>query len=92
MAVLLVGMAYVGIILVRHENDSLAFALVGSRYAHHDPDGTQGYDGQLAYLIARDPLNGWKHCDVPTYRYQCIHGFASLATLALLLNESQLPI
>lgn len=72
MVVLLLGMTYVGITLARYEGDPLVFALVGSRYAHHEPDGTQGYDGQFAYFTARDPLNGWRHCDVPAYRYQRI--------------------
>jgi len=70
--VLLVGLAYVGITLARFGGDPLAFALVGTRYAEGDPEGTPGYDGQFAYFIARDPLGGWRHCDVPAYRYQRI--------------------
>jgi hypothetical protein len=72
LVVLLVGLCYVGVVLVRFEGDPLAFALVGTRYGEGDPQGTQGYDGQFAYFIARDPLGGWRHCDVPSYRYQRI--------------------
>jgi hypothetical protein len=70
MVVLLVGLAYVGLTLARYGGDPLAFALVGTRYSQGDPQGSQGYDGQFAYYIARDPVGGWRHCDVPAYRYQ----------------------
>jgi hypothetical protein len=72
MLVLLISIAYVGLTLARHGGDPLAFALVGTRYSQDDPQGTQGYDGQFAYFIARDPLGGWRHCDVPAYRCQRI--------------------
>jgi hypothetical protein len=71
-AVLMLGLAYVGLTLIRHGGDPLAFALVGTRYSQSDPQGTRGYDGQFAYYIARDPANGWRYCDVPAYRYQRI--------------------
>jgi hypothetical protein len=70
--VLVLALTYVGLTLVRYEGDPLAFALVGTRYSQADPEGTQGYDGQFAYYIARDPIGGWRHCDVPAYRYQRI--------------------
>ncbi|HEC36379.1 MAG TPA: hypothetical protein ENI39_07585 [Anaerolineae bacterium] len=70
--VLLLGLAYAGITLARSGGDPLGFALVGTRYSEGNPQGTPGYDGQFAYFIARDPLGGWRHCDVPAYRYQRI--------------------
>jgi hypothetical protein len=70
--VLVLGLAYVGLTLARFGGDPLAFALVGTRYSQSDPQGTPGYDGQFAYYIARDPAGGWRHCDVPAYRYQRI--------------------
>jgi hypothetical protein len=70
--VLVLGLAYVGLTLIRYGGDPLAFALVGRRYSQSDPQGTQGYDGQFAYYIARDPASGWQYCDVPAYRYQRI--------------------
>lgn len=72
MVVLLVGLAYIALTLARYGGDPLMFALVGTRYGQGDPQGTEGYDGQFAYFIARDPLNGWRRCDVPAYRYQRI--------------------
>ena len=70
--VLALALAYVGLTLLRYDDDSLMFALVGTRYSQADPHGTQGYDGQFAYYIARDPIGGWRYCDVPAYRYQRI--------------------
>jgi hypothetical protein len=72
MVVLCIGMAYVGITLARHGGDPLSFAMVGTRYGQGNAEGTEGYDGQYAYFIARDPLGGWRYCDVPAYRYQRI--------------------
>jgi hypothetical protein len=72
MVVLLAALAYVGLTLARHSGDPLAFALVGTRYSQLNPQGSPGYDGQFAYYIARDPGGGWRHCDVPAYRYQRI--------------------
>ncbi|MCP4539555.1 MAG: hypothetical protein GY832_20665 [Chloroflexi bacterium] len=70
--VLVLVLAYVGLTLLRYEGDPLMFALVGTRYSESDPGDTLGYDGQFAYYIARDPVGGWQHCDVPAYRYQRI--------------------
>lgn len=72
LVVLVLGLAYVGVTLARYGGDPLSFALVGTRYGQGDPQGTQGYDGQFAYFIASDPAAGWRHCDVPAYRYQRI--------------------
>ncbi|MBN1954967.1 MAG: hypothetical protein JW900_07935 [Anaerolineae bacterium] len=85
--VLLLALVYVGITLARFDGDPLAFALVGSRYATGDPGGTQGYDGQFAYFIARDPLQGWRYCDAPSYRYQRI--LYPLLAWALALGQGQ---
>jgi len=70
--VLILALIYVGITLVRYAGDPHIFVLVGTRYSQGDPQGSEGYDGQFAYYIARDPLDGWRYCDVPAYRYQRI--------------------
>lgn len=70
--VLSVALAYAGLTLARYDGDPLAFALVGTRYSLGEAGGTEGYDGQFAYYIARDPLGGHRYCDVPAYRYQRI--------------------
>jgi hypothetical protein len=69
---LLVCLAYVLLTLARYNFDPQYFALIGTRYDPGLPNGRPGYDGQFAYQIARDPLNGWRKIDVPAYRYQRI--------------------
>jgi len=84
--VLLLASIYVGVTLSRFDGDPRAFVLVGTRYAEGNPEGTPGYDGQFAYFIARDPLDGWQHCDAPAYRYQRI--LYPLLAWALALGRS----
>lgn len=54
--------------------DPLVLARLGTRYSLGDANGTEGYDGQFVYYIARDPrpeaVAG--QLDVPAYRYQRI--------------------
>jgi len=88
LVVLVLGMAYAGLTLARYDGDPLAFALVGTRYSQGDPGGTPGYDGQFAYFIARDPLQGCPQCDVPAYRYQRI--LYPLLAWALALGQASL--
>jgi hypothetical protein len=88
MVVLAVALIYVGLTLVRYGGDPLAFALVGTQYDPGDPEGTQGYDGQFAYYIARDPDGGRQYCDVPSYRYQRI--LYSVLAWALALARPEL--
>lgn len=70
--VLAISLLYVLLTLARYNGDPKYFALVGTRYDPGVPGGRPGYDGQFAYQIARDPLNGWTKTDVPAYRYQRI--------------------
>ena len=86
--VLALALAYVGLTLARYDGDPLIFALVGTQYSDADPDGTQGYDGQFAYYIARDPVGGWQYCDAPAYRYQRI--FYPLLAWALAFGQPEL--
>ena len=62
------------IAILRANGDPLALARLGTHFLQGDPDGTQGYDGQFIYYIARDPtperVTGY--LDVPAYRYQRI--------------------
>ena len=69
---LLICLAYVLLTLARYNFDPKYFALIGTQYDPGLPEGRPGYDGQFAYQIARDPLNGWTKIDVPAYRYQRI--------------------
>src|SRR5512147_2882325 len=70
--VLAVSVVYVVITLARGNFDPKFLALIGPLYDPGVQDGKPGYDGQFAYQIARDPLNGWTKVDVPAYRYQRI--------------------
>jgi len=68
----LVALIYMIAVTMWSGGDPLVLATLGTRFSEGDPGGTEGYDGQFAYYIARDPLNGWQQCDVPAYRYQRI--------------------
>lgn len=65
-------LAYLGLTLVRHGGDPLAFATLGEGFANGEPVGEPGYDGQFAYWMAVDPRPSaaGPHLDVPAYRYQ----------------------
>ncbi len=85
-----VALIYMVAVVVAHGGDPLALAMLGTRFSEGDPHGTEGYDGQFAYYIARDPLHGWQQCDVPAYRYQRIL-YPILARLLALGRPELLP-
>jgi hypothetical protein len=70
--VTLVATAYLAVIVCSAGGDMLALATLGTRFSEGNPQGSEGYDGQFAYYIARDPLGAQPHLDVPAYRYQRI--------------------
>ena len=88
--VTLVALIYIAVVIAAHGGDPLVLATLGTRFAEGDPNGTEGYDGQFAYYIARDPLEGWQYCDVPSYRYQRIL-YPVLARLLGLGREEWIP-
>lgn len=90
MVVLLVATVYLGAVLISSDGDPLTLVTPGTRYSEQDPAGTEGYDGQFAYYIARDPLGAAPLVDVPAYRYQRIL-LPLLAHLLVLGNASLLP-
>jgi hypothetical protein len=71
---LLVAAAFAGVRLAHGGGNPLALATLGDRFAGGDPAGSEGYDGQFNYYIARDwdPESVQPHLDVPAYRYQRI--------------------
>jgi hypothetical protein len=81
---------YVTIVVAANGGDALALARIGTRFSAGNPAGTEGYDGQFAYYIARDPLTGWHYCDVPAYRYQRIL-YPLLAWLLALGRQELVP-
>lgn len=53
----------------------LALVTLGTRFSDADPlsdAGSEGYDGQFVYYIARDPDDAARFLDVPAYRFQRI--------------------
>jgi len=86
--VAVVTLAYMAAVVVRGDGDPLSLAMLGTRFSEGDPAGTEGYDGQFAYYIARDPLDGCSRCDVPAYRYQRI--VYPMLARALALGQGQL--
>lgn len=85
-----IAVVYLTAVVTAQGGDPLALATLGTRFSAGDPSGSEGYDGQFAYYIARDPLNGWQYCDVPAYRYQRIL-YPLLARLLALGQEAWLP-
>lgn len=74
-AITFVGVTLILVAVILHEGgDPLALARIGTRYSQGDAGGTEGYDGQFVYYIAREPRPGLvaAHLDVPAYRYQRI--------------------
>ena len=88
--VTLIATMYLAIIVAAGGGDPLVLATLGTRFSEGDPGGSEGYDGQFAYYIARDPLHGRQHCDVPAYRYQRIL-YPMLARVLALGQEALLP-
>lgn len=62
------------IVLAANDWNPLSLARLGTRYSENDPNGSEGYDGQFVYYIARQihPLEAAPFLDAPAYRYQRI--------------------
>ncbi len=61
-------------VIASEGGDPMSLVRPGTMYLDGDPKGTQGYDGQFVYYIARDPHPETvkPFLDVPAYRYQRI--------------------
>jgi hypothetical protein len=83
---------YLGIVLVQANSDPLDLVRIGTRFSEGASPGTEGYDGQFIYYIARDsdPATVAQHLDVPAYRYQRIL-LPLLAKVASIGQEDWLP-
>ena len=73
-ATLAVMLLMVFLILLKSGGDPLELTRIGTIYSQNDPNGSEGYDGQFVYYIAREPspLAVRSFLDVPAYRYQRI--------------------
>jgi hypothetical protein len=76
--------------IAQNNGDPLALVTIGTRFSEGNPDGTEGYDGQFVYYIARDPSTAAQYIDVPTYRFQRIL-LPALGRLLALGQESLVP-
>jgi hypothetical protein len=72
LVVTVVCLLYVVLVLVRNDGNPLALVTIGTRFSEGIADGTEGYDGQFVYYIARDPSTAAQYLDVPAYRFQRI--------------------
>lgn len=88
--ILLAGALFLGALIADAGGDPLVLARLGTRFSQGLPDGTEGYDGQFVYYIARDPRPQVvaPYLDEPAYRYQRI--LLPLAARALSAGDIRL--
>src|SRR5678815_133515 len=65
-------LVYVGIVILNNKVNPLSLVTLGTRFSEQSAFGTEGYDGQFNYSIARDPNTAAQFLDVPAYRFQRI--------------------
>jgi hypothetical protein len=73
--VTLLCLLYSVLVVIQNNGDALALVTIGTRFSEGIPasaGGTEGYDGQFVYYIARDPSTAAAYIDVPAYRFQRI--------------------
>jgi len=89
LCVLILASAYLAWFFFQNGSDPLTFAYLGTRFSEDDPSGTDGYDGQFNYYIARDPdpRRVGPFLDSPAYRYQ--HILYPLLARALALGRAE---
>jgi hypothetical protein len=90
---LLLGTLLVVAVVASARGDWLTLARIGTRFSEGDPNGSEGYDGQFVYYIARDPNTARVAplLDEPAYRYQRILS-PLLARLLSLGNVRAIPV
>ncbi len=71
-----------------HHYQLIDYVHIGTLFSLHNPHGTNGYDGQFYYYIARDPWHAYQHMDSAPYRYQRI--FYGLVVHVLSLGKESL--
>lgn len=67
--------AVLALTVVIRAGDAQALVTIGTRFSESIPEaegGTEGYDGQFNFYIARDPSSAANFLDVPAYRMQRI--------------------
>jgi hypothetical protein len=63
---------FIALVIHSAGGDPMTLARLGTRFSQGDPNGTEGYDGQFVYYIARNPQPDEVAplLDAPAYRYQ----------------------
>lgn len=92
LVVTLAGLVY-ALAVVVVKGDPYALVTIGTRFSEDVPaeaGGTEGYDGQFVYFIARDPATAAQYLDVPAYRFQRIL-LPLLGRILSLGQESLIP-
>jgi hypothetical protein len=95
--VLVLCAAYLLFVAWTNPTGLMSFVTIGACYADCDgnacPLGAadEGYDGQFAYYIARDPLAAQPCIDLPAYRYQRIL-LPLFGTIFSFGNDALIPI
>ncbi len=93
MVVLVLCVVYAAVVIVKNGGDAKALVTIGTRFSEGIPaeeDGSEGYDGQFNYYIARDPDNAASLIDVPAYRFQRIL-FPAMGRAVALGQEALIP-
>ncbi|MBI1279345.1 MAG: hypothetical protein GC179_14550 [Anaerolineaceae bacterium] len=86
-------LVYVGFIILSNKGNPIALVTLGTRFSDHTvavDGGSEGYDGQFNYYIARDPNTAAQFLDVPAYRFQRIL-FPALGILLSLGQANLIP-
>ncbi len=81
---------YLVFIIATNTWDPMSLIRVGGHFDPRIGGQEMGYDGQFAYQIARDPMNGWQYVDLPSYRYQRIL-YPVVSMLLSFGNDALLP-
>ncbi len=83
-------LVYVGIVILSNKGNPISLVTLGTRFSEQSTSGTEGYDGQFNYYIARDPNTAAQFLDVPAYRFQRIL-FPALGRLLALAQTDLIP-
>lgn len=86
-------LVYVGFVILSNKGNPLTLVTLGTRFSQQTSaanGGTEGYDGQFNYYIARDPNTAAAYLDVPAYRFQRIL-FPALGRLLSLGQSDLIP-
>lgn len=94
MVATLLCVIFIGVVLANNNGDPLTLVTLGTQFTQGIPEsagGTEGYDGQFNYYIARDPSTASAYLDVPAYRFQRIL-LPALGWLLSFNNDNLIPL